>query len=77
MKPPLSISSALTPLDLKRKISIRQAAELNGVSEEFFKRNYRHLIRKIGPRRVAVELGHAISLPPPTDTKPQTAAAAT
>jgi hypothetical protein len=57
---------ALTALDRKRKISTKQAAELNGVSEDFFKRNYRHLIRKIGPRRNAVELGDAIDLPPPT-----------
>ena len=55
---------ALTPLDLKRKITTKQAAELNSVSEDFFKRNYRHLIRKIGPRRNAVELGDAINLPP-------------
>ena len=55
---------ALTPLDLKRKITTREAAELNGVSEDFFKRNYKHLIRKIGPRRNAVELGDAITLPP-------------
>jgi hypothetical protein len=53
----------LSPLELKRKISTREAAELNGVSEDMFKRHYRHLIRKIGPRRLAVELGDAISLP--------------
>jgi hypothetical protein len=55
----------LSPLELKRKITTRQAAELNGVSEDMFKRHYRHLIRKIGPRRLAVELGDAIELPPP------------
>lgn len=55
----------LSPLELKRKITTREAAELNGVSEDMFKRNYRHLIRKIGPRRLAVELGDAINLPPP------------
>jgi hypothetical protein len=55
----------LSPLELKRKITTRQAAELNGVSEDMFKRHYWHLIRKIGPRRLAVELGDAIELPPP------------
>jgi hypothetical protein len=55
----------LSPLELKRKITTKEAAELNGVSEEMFKRHYRHLIRKIGPRRLAVELGDAINLPPP------------
>ena len=69
MKPsisPISISShGLSPLELKRKITTREAAELNGVSEDMFKRHYRHLIRKIGPRRLAVVLGDAIELPPP------------
>ena len=59
-------SHALTPLELKRKITTKAAAELNGVSEDSFKRHYRHLIKKIGPRRNAVELGDAITLPPPT-----------
>ena len=66
MKPPVLTSPAdLSPLELKRKITTREAAELNGVSEDMFKRHYRHLIRKIGPRRNAVELGDAIALPPP------------
>ena len=55
---------ALSPLELKRKITTKQAADLNGVSEDTFKRHFRHLIRKIGPRRNAVELGDAINLPP-------------
>jgi hypothetical protein len=54
----------LSPLELRRKITVREAAELNGVSEDTFKRAYRHLIRKIGPRRLAVELGDALDLPP-------------
>ena len=63
---PISCSLAdLTPLELKRKITTKEAAELNGVSEDMFKRHYRYLIRKIGPRRLAVELGDAINLPPP------------
>jgi hypothetical protein len=63
--PTASTATALSPLELKRKISTKEAAELNGVSEDFLKRNYKHLIRKIGPRRNAVELGDAITLPPP------------
>ena len=70
MKPstlPASISPhGISPLELKRKITTREAAELNGVSEDFFKRHYRHLIKKIGPRRNAVELGDTINLPPKT-----------
>jgi hypothetical protein len=69
MKPsilPISNSPQdLSPLELRRKITVWQAAELNGVSEDFFKRHYKHLIRRIGPRRLAVELGDAINLPPP------------
>lgn len=62
--PTASPASTLSPLELKRKITTKAAADLNGVSEDFFKRNYKHLIRKIGPRRNAVELGDAINLPP-------------
>ncbi len=39
----------LSPLELRRKITTKEAAELNGVSEDMFKRHYRHLIRRIGP----------------------------
>ena len=35
------------------------------LSEATFRRHYGHLIRKITPRRDAVELGDAIDLPPP------------
>jgi len=49
----------------RRKISVREAAELNDVSEATFRRRYPHLIRQISPRRQAVELGDAIDLPPP------------
>jgi hypothetical protein len=53
-----------TPLELARKISTREAAEMNDVSEDTFKRNYQHLIRKISARRNVVSLGDAITLPP-------------
>ena len=45
---------------------VREAAERNGLSEASFRRHYRHLIRKITPRRDAVELADAITLPPAT-----------
>jgi hypothetical protein len=54
----------LTPLELRKKIPVREAAALNDLSEASFRRHYRHLIRKITPRRDAVELGDAINLPP-------------
>jgi hypothetical protein len=49
-------------LELRRKISVRKAADLNDVSEDTFRRRYPHLIRKISPRRDAVELGDAGSM---------------
>jgi hypothetical protein len=56
--------SELTALELRRKIAVREAAELNGVSEDTFRRHYGHLIRKISARRDVVELRDAIELPP-------------
>ena len=59
-----SVLGPLTPLELRRKITTKQAAELNGICEDAFKQNYPHLIKKIGPRRNGVELADAINLPP-------------
>ena len=58
----------LTPLELKRKIPVPEAAALNSMSQDTFERTYPHLIRKISARRNAVELGDAISLPPANET---------
>jgi DeoR/GlpR family transcriptional regulator of sugar metabolism len=49
-------------LALKKKIKVREAAELNGVSEETFRRHYSHLIKKLSPRRDGVELGDALAI---------------
>lgn len=57
--------AALTPLERHQKISVEKAAALNDVCEKTFRKNYPHLIRKVGPRRDTVELGDAIDLPPP------------
>lgn len=62
--PPLAAEFVdLTPLERRKKISVPEAAALNGISEDTFRRHYKHLIRKITPRRQVVELGHAIDLP--------------
>lgn len=53
----------LSPLELRRKIAVREAAELNGVSEATFRRHYPHIIRKISKRRDVVELRDALDLP--------------
>jgi hypothetical protein len=55
----------LGPLARKKKITVRAAADLNAMSEDSFRRYWSHLIRKVTPRRDAVELGDAIDLPPP------------
>jgi hypothetical protein len=52
----------LTPLELRRKISVREAAELNSIHEDTFRKRYRHLIKRISARRHAVELGDAIAI---------------
>jgi hypothetical protein len=60
------------PNDLKplRKISVAEAAELNAISEDTFRRRFPHLIRKISNRRQAVNLQDAIEI----GKQPQTAA---
>jgi hypothetical protein len=63
MTKPIDIST-LTPLELKRKIPVAEAAALNSIHPDTFRRNYGHLIRQISRRRQAVELGDAITLPP-------------
>jgi DNA-binding CsgD family transcriptional regulator len=65
MKTQRPTATDLSPLELRRKITVREAAEINGISEQTFRRYHRHLIRKISARRDAVELRHALELPPP------------
>ena len=55
----------LTPLDLKKKITVKLPAEINDVHPDTFKRNHPHLVKKVGARAERVELGDAINLPPP------------
>jgi hypothetical protein len=51
--PPLP---SLSALELERHISVREAAALKGVSEDTFLRHYKHLVRKVSPRRSTVKL---------------------
>lgn len=48
--------------ELRRKISVKEAAALNAMSEKSFRRHYRHLIKQLSPRRQAVELGDALAI---------------
>ena len=49
-------------LALRRKISVKAAADLNNLSEDTFRRHYRHLIKDVSERRQAVELGDALAI---------------
>jgi DNA-binding CsgD family transcriptional regulator len=49
-------SVALTALELEKHVSVPEAARILGISRDTFKRHYRHLIRKISPRRTVVKL---------------------
>jgi hypothetical protein len=55
----------LSPLELRQKISVQKAAELNDIHEDTFRKRYPHLIKKISERRDAVELGDAIAIGEP------------
>jgi hypothetical protein len=44
----------------RRRISVRQAAELKNISEDTFRRHYRHLIRQMSSRRQSVALGDVL-----------------
>jgi hypothetical protein len=58
------MDDATTPtwLTLKQKIPVKKAAALNDMSEDSFRRHYSHLIKKVSPRRDAVELGDALAI---------------
>jgi hypothetical protein len=55
----------LTPAqELERGLPVSQAAEMNNVSKDTWKRRYPHTIEKISPRRSIVRLKHALNPPP-------------
>jgi hypothetical protein len=49
--------------DPRQKISVKEAAELNNVSEASFRRHHSDLIKQVSPNRQAVDLGDAYTLP--------------
>jgi hypothetical protein len=61
---PASIEG-LSPMELVRKIPVAEAAEHAGVHVHTFLKHYRHLVRRIGERRLFVTVHDAIVLPPP------------
>ena len=57
--------AGLTPLELTRRIPVAEAAAFNGIHVQTFLKRYRHLVRRIGERRLFVTVHDAIVLPPP------------
>ena len=65
---PGSVAAALknfTALELEKIIPVSDAAGLNNQHEDTFRRNFPHLIRKVGKRKTGVKLRDAITLPTP------------
>ena len=52
--------SLSTELEKKRRISVRFAAELRGISEDVFRKQYGHLIEQASPKRQVVQLGKVL-----------------
>jgi predicted ArsR family transcriptional regulator len=44
----------------ERRISVAQAAEIKGISEDTFRRHFTHLIEKTTPGRATVRLGDVL-----------------
>jgi hypothetical protein len=57
--------AGLTPLELARQIPVAEAAAFNHIHVQTFLRHYRHLVKRIGERRLFVSVHDAIVLPPP------------
>ncbi len=64
---PTSIAG-LTPRELACKITLAEAAKINGIHVDTFRRSYPHLLRRVGKRLLMVTLYDAIVLPPDTHT---------
>jgi hypothetical protein len=66
--------STLTPQERHRKILVREAAKLAGLSEGAFRKHFGHLIRKYSERCHRVEFQDAVTLPPAAPANNQTEA---
>jgi hypothetical protein len=49
-------------LELQRVITLREAAEISGISLDTIRRRYPQIIIKLSPRRVGVRLRDALSI---------------
>jgi hypothetical protein len=48
-------------LELRRRITVKQAAELKAISEEAFREHFGHLIEQTTPGRQTVKLGDVLA----------------
>jgi hypothetical protein len=46
-----------TKLDLERRVSAKQAAQILGVSEDTVRRHYRRFFKRVGPHLLRARLG--------------------
>jgi hypothetical protein len=49
-------------LERERIISLIEAAELTGLSQDSLRRHYSHLIRRLTPRRLGMKLGDVLAI---------------
>ena len=49
-------------LELQRVVTLREAAEISGISLDTIRRRYPQIIIKLSPRRVGVRLRDALSI---------------
>ena len=57
-------------LELERIVSLQEARDLSGLSIDTWRRNYRHLIIQLSPRRQGVKLRDVFAIGQPADMPP-------
>jgi hypothetical protein len=67
--------AGFTPMELNRRLSLSEAAELNGFRDPgAFEGSYKHLVLRVGKRKKYMTLYDALVLPPPPpDWEPEKA----
>jgi hypothetical protein len=55
-------ATTLTPIELERQVPLAEAARLTDLTVKTLERHYRHLIRRLSPRRRAMKLRDVITI---------------
>jgi hypothetical protein len=58
---------SLSAIELARIAPLAEAARLSGLSEDSLRRNYRHKLIELGPRRLGMRVRDALMLHEPFD----------